>query len=196
MNQDEIKNVRLFRFKINNTTAVILFYLTLPLILTSLPNLIYFTYSLLEYPALFLTDFISLMSVVTFIVIPIIVTPLLIYIVIVCTSVQKLFRGQENSKVRWLGFRLDKTSRIVIFILSIFYLIQTIQSLISFIGSLLTFIRFSLPPPSIMIMYITSLTISFILLIFYIYTLVICTKNRKSDFNENSIEKTKRINFC
>jgi len=178
MNQDEIKNVRLFRFKINNTTAVVLFYMTLSLILNSLPTLIYFGYNLLEYPASVFTDFTSLLSVAANFVIPILVSPLLIYILIVCTTIQKLFRGQEDNKVRWLGFRLDKTSQIVLFILSIFYLILYIQSLISSIVSFLSFIRFSIPPASIRTLYITSIIVSFILIIFYVYTLVICSKNR------------------
>ena len=178
MNQDEIKNVRLFRFKINNTTAVVIFYMTLSLILNSLPTLIYFGYNLLEYPASVFTDFTSLLSVAANFVIPILVSPLLIYILIVCTTIQKLFRGQEDNKVRWLGFRLDKTSQIVLFILSIFYLILYIQSLISSIVSFLSFIRFSIPPASIRTLYITSIIVSFILIIFYVYTLVICSKNR------------------
>ena len=178
MNQAEIKNVRLFRFKINNTTAVILFYITLSLILNSLPNLIYFGYNLLEYPASVFTDFISLLNAMTNFVNLILVTPLLIYILIVCTTIQKLFRGQEDNKVRWLGFRLDKTSHIVLFILSIFYLILAIQSLINSIGGFLTFIRFSSPPASILTLYFTWIIVSFILTIFYVYTLVKCSKNR------------------
>ena len=179
MNEDEIKNVRLFGFKINNTTAVILFYITLSLILNSLPNLIYFGYYLIDYLPSVLTDFISLLSVVTNFVIPILVTPLLIYILIVCITIQKLFLDQEDNKVRWFGFRLDKTSQIVLLILSIFYLIIALQSLISSIGGLLSFIRFSFSPPaSILTMYISSILVSFILSIFYVYTLVKCTKNR------------------
>lgn len=180
MNQNENKTVRLFGFRINNTIAVILFYFIFPLMLNLFPLLIYYGSTLIEYPSPnYFTNPIFLLVLTLYIVIPILLIPLFIYILIVCIMAQKNSRTQEVGKVRWFIFRLDSTSLVVIFILSIFNLIFDIRALVSYIGNLITFLGFSSPPQPILTQIYASIIVLLITIGFYIYTVIVCVMNRR-----------------
>ena len=181
MNQNELKQARLFSFKINNTIAVLLFYIILPLMLNLLPFLIYQVTYLFEYPLqIYLTNPMSLLYLSFYIMIPLLLIPLFIYILIICVINQKLLRKQEESTVRWFGFHLDNISQIILFILSIFNLLLDFRMLFGSVGSLITFLEFSSPPQIILIQFYASITVGIITICFYIYTVVICAKKLRS----------------
>jgi hypothetical protein len=180
MTQNEIKNVRLFGFKINSTIAVILIYIIFPIMLNLFPILIYYGFSLIEYPPLDLfANPLSFLYITLYIVIPILLIPLFIYIFVVCIMARKISRAQEVSKVRWFCFRLNNTSLVVLFILSVFNLLFDIQALFSYIGNLITFLGFSYYPQIIVIQIYSSIIINLITMGFFIYTLIVCAMNRR-----------------
>ena len=180
MNQNEIKNVRLFGFKINSTIAVILIYIIFPIMLNLFPMLIYYGFSLIEYPPLDLfANPLSFLYITLYIVIPILLIPLFIYIFVVCIMARKISQAQEVSKIRWFCFRLNNTSLVVLFILSVFNLFFDIRALFSYIGNLITFLEFSYPPQIILTQIYTSIIIILITMGFFGYTLIICAMNRK-----------------
>jgi len=180
MNQSEIKTVRLFGLKINNTIAVVLFYMIFPVMLNLFPMLIYYGISLIEYPPLDLfANPLSILYITLYIAIPILLIPLFIYIFVVCIMARKNSRTQEVGKVRWFCFRLDNISLVVLFILSIFNLFFDIRALFSYIGNLITFLEFSYTPQIILTQIYTSIIIILITMGFYIYTLIVCVMNRR-----------------
>lgn len=143
------------------------------------PMLIYYGLSLIEYPPLDLfTNPAQILYITFYIVIPILLIPLFIYILIICIIARKSTRVQEVGKVRWFSFRLDSTSLVVIFMLSIIDLIFNIRVIFSSIGNLITFLEFYYVPQAIISQLYTSLIVVSITLTFHLYSLIICAMNR------------------
>ena len=180
MDGNEIKDARFFGLKISNTATVLLFYIILPLMLNLIPYYLYLSVNMIEYPlSSFPTDPLTIISLLAFIAIPTLLIPLFIYILLKCIINRKFFREQEGFRVRWFGFRLDNTSLIVLFLLSIFSLILDIRALITYINNIMVFLRFSFPPSSILIQLYSSFVVVSITISFHVYALVVCAKNRK-----------------
>ena len=169
MDGNEIKDARLFGLKISNTATLLLFYIILPLMLNLIPYYLYLSVNMIEYPlSSFPTDPLTIISLLAFIAIPTLLIPLFIYILIKCIINRKFFREQEVFRVRWFGFRLDNTSLIVLFLLSIFSLILDIRALIGSINSIMIYLRFSFSPPSsIFIQLYSSITVVLITINFH-----------------------------
>jgi hypothetical protein len=178
-NKNKGQNATLFGLEITNTATVLLFYVILPLMLNSIPFLLYIIANILEYPSGFLADPLSFLYLTFFIVIPIALISLFMYILVKGFINQKMFREEEGLRVKWFGFQLDNTSLIVLFLLAIFYLIFDVRSLVGYINSALIYFRFSLPPQTLIIQLYASFTVVAITINFHIYTLVICAKNRR-----------------
>jgi hypothetical protein len=149
--------------------------------LSLFPMLIYYGLSLIEYPPPpdYFTNPMYILSITLYIVIPILLIPLLIYILVVCIMARKISRAQEIGRVRYFCFRLDNTSLVVLFILSIFNLFFDVQALLSYIGNLITFLTFSHPPQPILTQLYSSIIIILITMGFYLYTLIVCAMNRR-----------------
>jgi hypothetical protein len=178
-NKNKGQNATLFGLKITNTATVLLFYLILPLMLNSIPFLLYLIANMLEYPSDIFSDPLSFLYLTFFLVIPIVLISLFTYVLVKGFINQKMFREEEGLRVKWFGFRLDNTSLIVLFLLAIFYLILDVRSLVSYINSALIYLRFSLPPETVIIQLYASFILVAITINFHIYSLVICAKNRR-----------------
>ncbi|MFX0076352.1 MAG: hypothetical protein ACFE96_12980 [Candidatus Hermodarchaeota archaeon] len=179
MNQNEIKSVKLFGLKINDTIAVLLIYIIFILMLDLFPPMIYYGLSLIEYspPDIFANPMYILYTML-YIVIPSLLISLFLYVLIICIMARKTSRTQEVGKIRWLCFRLDSTSLVVIFILSIINLILDIRILFGSIGNLITYLGFSHVPETILTQLYISIIVTSIALTFHIYTSIICTMNK------------------
>lgn len=180
MERNDIKSAKLLGLKINNTATVFLFYIVLPLMLNLIPFYLYLIVNMITYPLFaFPTDPLTIISLLAFIAIPTLLIPLFIYILITCVINQKHFREQEGFKVQWFGFRLDNTSLIVLFLLSIFSLILDFRALLNSINSIMAYLRFSFSPPSsIYVQIYSSIMVVLITISLHIYTLVLCAKSR------------------
>ena len=180
MNEDENTKVKLFGFRINNTVAVILFFLTFSLTVSFIfPIYFYVEFfiqligssisELMTYPVIqsMISFFISLALLIFY-----------IYVLVLSSKLKKSYRETEDHQTRWLGFRLTSTSLITISVLSIFNIISTVISLYSNISALIILNIASLLSISYNIRFLVPIIGSLILMLFYIYTIIICKKTR------------------
>jgi len=172
------REVRLFGFKINNTASVILFFLALGWILTSIKPLIIFFQSLTQLIGLSLSE-LGGYTFTLLIINPLIFLILLmiyIYILIVCTRTKKLYREIEDAQIQWFGFTLTQSSYLIISLLSILNIIMGIYSLFTSISSFIfLYNTYPLSPLPIynIILFIIDLVVSLTLMLIYIYTIII-----------------------
>ncbi len=195
MNVTENNEVKLLGFRINNTAAVILFFLSLttiirtnPILTSEVDNLLYLfrTYSI---SFLFETFLESLIRLLISVIVLIIVMNVSLYILIACAIKQRVFRKNEDKRVRWLFFRLTDTSLLVLCILSLTSLIIVLHDVIGIIDLLIwyleDFTRF--------IDEITNLTkqliVPIFLILIYTYTLIVCIRNRKKIADRSEVKE-------
>ncbi len=189
MNEDENTKIKLFGFRINNTVVVILFFLVFPMTIGYIRPMYSFveffiqliggslselsSYSVLQ---LTITFFISLALLILY-----------IYILVVSSKSKKFYSETEENQTRWLGFRLNSTSLITIGVLSIVNIILGVIALYSIISNFIyIYVVFSFPLPSVYTTgFILNLIESLILMVFYIYTIIVCKNTRSILDNSN-----------
>jgi hypothetical protein len=184
MNVEENNGVRLFGFKINNTVAVVLFFLSFTMMIGMIPYVYYLVWSLLN---MLISSSISELLTVSFdfilflgmLFIQWLTVIIFFYIIIVCFSKRKFLGRNEDIEVKWFGFRLNKTSLTALFLLSLVLMMTELFSLINSTGLLMNYLRYSYIPRFIIIQSILVLIVSSILVIVFIYTLVVCGKGNK-----------------
>ncbi|MHA1915095.1 MAG: hypothetical protein ACW986_05570 [Promethearchaeota archaeon] len=184
MNENKRIKAKMFRFKLNDTSTAILFFFSFTMII-GLISLLYYrswiffnTIRSITFSDLLTMGFQFLIFLVTFSV-TWISGGLLFYVLIICLLNRKSVGNYEGVKIKWFGFRLNKTSLVVIFILSLASIMSVIFILFNSIGFLMTYFIFSYLPSYIIIQQILSLISSLILISFYIYSLAVCGKNCK-----------------
>ncbi|MFW9822424.1 MAG: hypothetical protein ACFFE4_05790 [Candidatus Thorarchaeota archaeon] len=179
IDQDESNKSKLFGFKINNMVAALLFYMILPFLLNSIPMIVYQTLNLRHVSiAELLGNFQSVLYFALYLVLPVNLIPLYVYVLIKCVIIQKNSRENTNTSVRWLGFQLTKSSLFIIFFMSILNLILSFRSWVSASMNLPFFLDRPFYYPEIIAQYIAMIIIGIFLMVFFIYSLVVCVKNR------------------
>ncbi|MHA1883621.1 MAG: hypothetical protein ACXAAI_14520 [Promethearchaeota archaeon] len=184
MNKNEPSRASILGFQANDTTTAVLFFISFTMILEYLSFLYFqvwnFVYMILSISiSEILTmgfQFFTFLAVFSLLWI---FVSLLFYIVIKCIINRKSVGNYEGVKIKWFGFRLNKTSLTVLFILSLVFMMINLVKLLMSIGTLSTYLILSWYPSFMLIQQLISLISSMILISFCIYTLVICGKNRK-----------------
>lgn len=184
MNRDEKQEARLLSVKINNTAVLILFYLSLTMIIRYIPSLYYYGYSMINLLEVPISELLSNFDQFALLILNsffyLIIVSFLLYILIKCVIIRYNYRESEDSRPKWLFFRLNKTSLIILLILSLINLIINLNSLCTSIGYLIMYLGYPYLPPSYVInQYILLVIISIILILIYVYTLIITIKKRK-----------------
>ncbi|MFX1313867.1 MAG: hypothetical protein ACFFHD_14855 [Promethearchaeota archaeon] len=162
--------VKLFGFRLNNNSAVILFYLSLIATIQSVGTICSFILDLFFY---------EMIDLIILIITYLIILLLNIYILIICTRIKRSYKGDDAVSEKWFGFRLMESSLLVIFILSLLALILVPTSLYFHVKSVITLIIFSRFDLYYLIRYTMSYIFLLILIAIHIYTILKCVKIKK-----------------
>ena len=189
MNEEENTKIKLFGFRINNTVAVILFFLALSMTINYISQMYIYVEFFIQLIGSSIPELMTypvIQSVITFFI-GLALFIFYIYVLVVSSKSKKFYRETEDNQTRWLGFRLTSTSLITISVLSILNIISGVISLYSNINSLIIINIVSPLPFSIVsnLRYIVPIIVSLILMLFYIYTIIICKKTRSILDNSN-----------
>ena len=180
MNEKENTKIKLFGFRINNTVAVILFFLAFTLTISFISQMYVYVEFFIQLSGSSIPESMTypvIQSVIT-VVIGLVLFIFYIYVLVVTSKLKKFYRETEDNQMRWFGFRLTSTSLITISVLSIFNIMSGVISLYSNISNLIILNIALQYPLSIVnnIRYTVSIIVSLILMLFYIYTIIICKK--------------------
>ncbi|MHA2035686.1 MAG: hypothetical protein ACXACX_22400 [Candidatus Hodarchaeales archaeon] len=196
MIKDENTEVKLFGFRINNTIAIILVFLTIPMIIGTLYPFIMVIYSFIQQIGLIFGGPISYtINLLINILIIIFNVTIFTYIIIVCSKTKKLQREIEYSQKSWFGFNLTKTSLRTIGILSILGIITGSISIINQISNLVYIISVTYSfHITFLIPYVPNIIVNLAMMLFYIYTIIVCREVNSVLANSNSVSKEIKFN--
>ncbi|MFX1502018.1 MAG: hypothetical protein ACFFDH_13730 [Promethearchaeota archaeon] len=197
MNEKRYDSVKIFGFKLNQTSALYLFILTLT-------SLIFYILTIYDYfldlygmlPVLSIYDLISFSISAILELIPF---PILIIILIACLKLREYSSNENKIEINWYQFRMNETSAPILFLPSLFDLIGIFSFITSYI-----FIFARIPSTVIFqsISIILRMILRIITIIISFYTMIKCIKIRKKletnkeiSINENKSEFKKFFGF-
>lgn len=186
MSKSDKNELSFFGIKINNNALTILFFFSLTGIISRIGELYVMRSFIHLFDGYTFAELIEVFDSVLFnwvrFLIPLMMTIIYLYVILNFLLVQKSYRETEDFKIRWFGFGLTKTSVPILFILSILNLIITVSTMYYSIASLVSYLQSGYSYPEYIInSYIISIVSSIVLTIIYIYTLIICLQNRRSN---------------
>ncbi len=177
MSEEKSREVNYFGFKLNQTSAIILFFLALSSIISAISPMYNFLSMLIGMiPTLQIEDLMMWLINITFFSI---ILSINIFTVVICSRVRNNHINDEHGEIYWFGFEISETTATVLFILSLIGLIGFFMAFYGFITSLITlwhlysgldvyFIVYLLVPR------ILSISISVVFLAIDIYTIRKC----------------------
>ncbi|MFX1323972.1 MAG: hypothetical protein ACFE8N_03380 [Promethearchaeota archaeon] len=181
MTIEEKVEVRLFGLRLNNTAATILFFIALTTILNEIPYLYFSSQEIIQMFDYAIPDLIIFETIINF-SIPLLVTGIFFYVLTISATIQKKYQEEKAITHSWFGFRLNKPTFIILLLLSILFLTTNfrnlVTSIINIIGALNAEIY--LYAPYVMNQFFLMIGISILIISIYIYTIIICLKNRKN----------------
>ncbi|MHA2397662.1 MAG: hypothetical protein ACXADU_02070 [Promethearchaeota archaeon] len=192
MNKNEPSRASILGFQANDTTTAVLFFISFTMLIEFLSLLYYQIWNLFNMiSSITISEILTMgfqfFTFLAFFSLFWAFVSLSFYILIKCIINRKSVGNYEGVKIKWFGFRLDKTSITVLFIFSLVSMMISSFTLLNSIGALSAFFYLSYYPSFMLIQQIISLISSLILISFYIYTLVICGKNRKRIEEKNTL---------
>ena len=192
MNENRYEDKKYFGFKLDQTSSLILFFLSLTALISYISIIYRHIVDLLIMEELIL----SLISFI-FILTPL---PILFYTLLISLKVRNKHLNYENKGRNWFGFEMNNTSTTILFLISILglgiFLLETYGNIFSIIlmwdfyngiTSLSLTFRFLIPR-------ILDLIRLIILALIYIYTVHRCLQIKKKTKREDEISSIKNSN--